>query len=384
MGNKFSLTSSIVVNMKMLSYAATLTLVLFLAVNGLFAQSSDAAAPATETPAAEEPAKSNWDLRGVVDAYYLVNSKGATFPTSFTSKSNNFMLGMANLILSKESGKVGFMADVAFGPRAEAANGYANATGAISSLALVKQLYVTYAPTDALKFTFGNFGTFYGYEVIDANVNMNYSTSYMFSFGPFFHTGLKANLKLSEKFGAMLGVFNDTDTKIDVVKGKHVGAQLSYASGNLSLYANYLTGRFAEKTETTPETFNNQFDITGTLQVTEKFGLGLNVATRLLTDKGASTRSWVGGAIYAKYAFSDLFTLALRSEMINDKDGIILGQTENKISETTLSAHFNVGPLRIIPEVRFDATSKKGSYVASNGDLLKGTSGVLLAAVYSF
>ncbi len=372
----------------MLTYGTILTLVLFLAVNGLFAQSSPetaapAATPAAATPAAE-PEASKWDLKGVVDAYYLVNSKGATFPTSFTNRSNNFMLGMANLILSKESGKVGFMADVAFGPRAEAANGYANATGAISSLALVKQLYVTYAPTDALKFTFGNFGTFYGYEVIDANVNMNYSTSYMFSFGPFYHTGLKANLKLSEKFAAMLGVFDDTDTKIDVVKGKHVGAQLSYASGNFSVYLNYLTGRFAEKTETTPEVFNNQFDITSTLQVTEKFGLGLNAATRRLTAKNGETTSWVGAALYGKYAFTDLFTMALRSELINDKDGIILGQTDNKIFETTLSAHFNVGPLRIIPEVRFDASSKKGSYVAKNGELLKGTSGILLAAVYSF
>jgi Putative beta-barrel porin-2, OmpL-like. bbp2 len=321
--------------MRLLYSALVCFLMTGLLTVGLHAQSAGPAtaelpAGASTTPVSttteeeEEEEGPKFDIKGAVDAYFLAGR--APLPTSFTNGSNNaFSLGMANIMFSKE-GKVGFMADIAFGPRAEAANGYFNADGAVSSLALIKQLFVTYSPTDALKFTFGNFSTYYGYEVIDAPVNVNYSTSYMFSYGPFYHTGIKANLALSDKFGLMLGVFNDTDTKIDVVKGKHVGAQLSYSSGKLAAYLNYLGGRFAEATEATKDIFNNQIDLTATFAASDKFGLGLNIANRALSEKDGETSSWFGSALYAKYAFSDSFTFGLRAESINDKDGIILGE----------------------------------------------------------
>jgi hypothetical protein len=49
----------------------------------------------------------------------------------------------------------------------------------------------------------GNFSTHVGYELIDSKNNINYTVSYMFSNGPFFHTGVKANYALSDKFGFM-------------------------------------------------------------------------------------------------------------------------------------------------------------------------------------
>ena len=101
--------------------------------------------------------ESPYSFSGAVDAYYLFGFNEATFPTSFAPDHNSFSLGMANLIFEK-SGKVGFKADLSFGPRANAGNGYAD-----QSLGLIKQLYVTYTPVDALTFTFGNFGTFVGY-----------------------------------------------------------------------------------------------------------------------------------------------------------------------------------------------------------------------------
>ena len=60
------------------------------------------------------------------------------------------------------------------------------------------------------KFTFGKFGTHVGYELLDPQLNKNYSMSYMFTNGPFSHTGFKANLTKG-KHGFMLGVSNATD-----------------------------------------------------------------------------------------------------------------------------------------------------------------------------
>lgn len=347
-----------------------------------FARTTDLATAGIQSVGDSVP-ESPFEIKGAVDAYFLAGQ--APLPTSFTGGSNNsFNLGMANVIFSKE-GKVGFVADLAFGPRAEAANGGFDADGKVTTLTAIKQLFVTYSPTDALKFTLGNFGTYYGYEVIDANVNVNYSTSYQFSYGPFFHTGIKANLALSDNFGVMLGMFSDTDTKIDVVKGQHIGAQLSYAGGNFSAYLNYLGGRFAEETEDTPEIINNQFDLTASFQATEKFGLGLNASMRTLSSDDDGDASWSGVALYAKYAFSDSFLMGLRAESINDNDGFLFGEVDNNIFALTLSGNVTIANnLRLIPELRFDSAKATGTFTSYSDEALKANSVFLLAAVYSF
>lgn len=366
---------------KMYPIKASMTfLCLFFLYTGLFAQESTA-----DLPTGEEKVKENESpqppgllISGFVDAYYQHSTTNALFPTSFTPNDKSFSLGMANLVLAKE-GKVGFVADIAFGPRAEVANGYAG-----TALSFIKQLYVSYAATDFLKFTLGNFSTHVGYEVIDSKTNFNYSTSYMFSYGPFFHTGLKANLALSDRFGAMIGVFNDTDTKIDVVSGKHLGAQFSYTDDKLSAYLNYIGGRVADASENTAETFAHQFDLTASFQATDHLGLGLNATLKNVKPENESTSSWSGLALYAKYALGKVFSLGLRGELIQDKDGLILGLMEDNIAAFTISGNIYLGNLTVIPEFRVDSASVPGAYTSFDGDLLKNTSGAILAVVYSF
>lgn len=338
---------------------------------------------AAETTAAEAEEEAPFEISGAVDAYYLYGFNEKPFTTSFTPSHNSFALGMANVMFSK-TGKFGFTADLAFGPRAEGANGYVDASGKISTLTLIKQLYVTYTPADWVTLTLGNFGTFVGYEVIDAPLNMNYSTSYMFTNGPFYHTGLKANFKLSEKFGAMLGVFNDTDTKIDVVPGKHLGAQLSYNDGTLAAYLNFLTGKYAEGEGPAPDVFNHQVDLTATLALGGKLGLGLNVTNRSFAPEEGDAASWFGSAIYANYAVTESAKIALRGEYISDSDGVITGVSDNGIVALTLSGNISVGPLIFIPEFRIDNASKEGYFQDADGKDTKSNAGVLFAAIYKF
>lgn len=336
----------------------------------------------TVDTAIAEVAESPFEIGGFVDAYYLYGFNKTPFTTSFTNAHNSFALGMANVVLSK-TGKFGFVADLAFGPRAEGANGYVDANGKISSLTLIKQLYVTYTPADWVTLTLGNFGTFVGYEVIDAPLNMNYSTSYMFTNGPFFHTGLKANFKLSEKFGALVGVFNDTDTKIDVVPGKHICGQLSYNNGVLAAYLNFLTGKHAEGEGIQPDIFNNQIDLTATLAL-GKVGLGLNVTNRAFDPEEGDATSWFGTAVYLNFPVSETSKIALRGEYINDGDGIISGVADNSILALTLSGNIKAGPFIFIPEFRIDNSSKEGYFKDSDGKDKKSNAGILFAVIYDF
>ena len=62
------------------------------------------------------------------------------------------------------------------------------------SLAAIKQAYLSYSPSAKVKFTMGKWFTHVGYEVPDAYLNRNYSMDYMFTYGPFFHTGIKMDV----------------------------------------------------------------------------------------------------------------------------------------------------------------------------------------------
>ena len=332
--------------------------------------------PAEEATEEDEP-KLPFDISGFVDVYYGYSFTENPFPTSFTETHNSFSLGMANLVFSKE-GKVGFVADIAVGPRAEVANGFSGTT-----LSAIKQLFVTYSPSDKVTFTLGNYGTHVGYEVIDAPDNINYSTSYMFSNGPFYHTGLKVDVALTDKFGAMLGIFDDTDSKLDFVPGKHLGAQLSYATDNVGIYLNYIGGKDVEGDTLTSEVSGHQVDLTATFQVSEKFGLGVNATNKTNAIDDGENTSWFGAALYANYMVSDAFTLGFRGEYIGDADGEILGALDGSVLDLTISGNIHIGPLIIIPEFRVDLASDD---VFPNGDgkFTSTLPAFILAAIYDF
>ena len=158
----------------------------------------------TEEVAVEETTEEpTFSISGSVDTYY--RSSEYAPGTSFGNLPG-FALGMANVVLSYEGEKSGFVADLVFGPRG--ADAVFNSTGSSN---IVNQLYAYYNVSDSFTLTLGNFNTFLGYEVISPVANFNYTTSYMFSYGPFSHTGIKADIAVSDDVSLMLGVLNSTD-----------------------------------------------------------------------------------------------------------------------------------------------------------------------------
>src|SRR5690606_16865712 len=155
----------------------------------------------------DEEETKKFSLSGSVDAYYRTNFNGDNgfddtsglpnaAPGSSFANLPGFALGMANVIAAYDGEDVGFVADLVFGRRgtdAIFASPLYSATGNI-----VNQLYVYWNVSESVKLTFGNFNTFLGYEVISPVANFNYSTSYLFSYGPFSHTGLRADFALSD------------------------------------------------------------------------------------------------------------------------------------------------------------------------------------------
>ena len=267
---------------------------------------------------------------------------------------------MFNLISSYESGKTGLVADLVFGPRGEDA--VFLSTGSSN---IINQLYAYWNLNDKVTLTMGNFNTFLGYEVISPVGNFNYSTSYMFSYGPFSHSGLKADFNLSENFTAMLSVLNATDaTDFNPTNFNTLGVQLGYKG-------TYLNALYGKQDASLEPTF--QIDLTGGYDLSKKFYVGIN-STYNKTDQDG----FYGVALYPQYNLGKL-TAGLRGEYfaeINEGVGAI-GPDANVINFTT-TLDYAIENLNLKLEYRLDKASEQ---VFEQKDNL---SSIVLAAVYSF
>ena len=314
---------------------------------------------------------------GSVDAYFrnnlnAPNDENVVAPGSSFANLPGFALGMVNLVVGYEGEKVGFVADLVYGPRGEDATFLSPFLRPGGSSNIVNQLYAYWNVSESVKLTIGNFNTFLGYEVISPTANFNYSTSYLFSYGPFSHTGLKADFALSDDFSLMLAVMNPTDATEFNPTGKYAfGVQLGYADQFLNFLLD--DGAF-------------EIDYTGGINLSEKFFLGINAA---LYDNGNSDNAktgFAGVALYPQLSTSDTFTIGLRGEYFvetGDFGAIGTGMEDSSVFATTLSANIKVGELTIIPELRLDSSSDE-FFLDKDFDAQKSLSSFILAAVYKF
>ncbi|MDH3795956.1 MAG: porin [Flavobacteriaceae bacterium] len=321
---------------------------------------------------AEEEEVKKFNFSGTVDAYYRANLNAANSGDSYVAPGSSFAnlpgfsLGMVNAIATYEGADVGFVADLVFGPRgtdAIFASPMYSATGNI-----VNQLYVYWNVSESVKLTFGNFNTFLGYEVISPSANFNYSTSYLFSYGPFSHTGLRADIDLGSDWSAMLAVMNPTDLTEFNPNGKYAyGAQLGYSGQFLNFLAD--DGAF-------------EVDYTGGFDLSDDVYLGINAAY----FDGSDDTGFAGIALYPQLKTSEIFSLGLRGEYFSEIENfgaIGTGLADSSVLALTLTASANIGNLILKPELRLDSASED-AFLDGDGDPIKSLSSFLVAAIYSF
>ena len=327
---------------------------------------------------------------GSIDAYYRYNFSGQQNNySSFTNSQNSFELGMASLKAEATawSGKVGATVDLGFGRRAEEFSyndGDADAgKNGFTTLAVIKQAFVTYNVTSKIKFTAGKFATHVGYELLDAHLNKNYSMSYMFTNGPFFHTGLKADITAGP-IAFMLGATNYTDQSTSSTAVKNLIAQISGGTknGKLKAFLNY-SGFAGSDSGKNPSALKSlhQIDLVLNGIISSKFGIGCNSTIQNRKPTLASSGSWIGNALYLNYDPNATIGLTLRSEYISDKKTIYF--ITKSIFANTISLNYKVGALTIIPELRFESANSD-FYLKKDGTDTKSTASALLAVIYKF
>ena len=368
----------------------------------------------------EEPALS---LSGSVDAYFRSNfnapNKGGFAQAPATSFGNlpGFSLGMANIIAAYEGEKVGFVADLVFGPRGEDAvfGSPLYSGGLAGSSQIVNQLYAYWTVSDRLTLTMGNFNTYLGYEVISPTGNFNYSTSYMFSYGPFSHTGLKADIALSDEWSLMGSIMNPTDmTEFNLAGSYTFGGQLSYSTDAGGTYLNVLYGDQDGKLDSDllfPDDVEDgdlfsmgntfQIDLTTGYNLSENIYFGLNATYNTtavgqryngssISDLTGDGAGFYGVAGYLQATTSEKFAIGARAEYFSvfnqGLDGVVGTNSagDGSVFAFTLSGNAKVAKnLTLIPELRLDSM-KEDFFVNPTLMPTKSLSSFVLAAVFSF
>jgi hypothetical protein len=398
--------------------------------NAVLASAETTSAPAPQDGTVPEEKEEKEDgptftLSGSIDTYFrssfgTINGSaglGGTYgPSTSFADLKGFGLGMANLIGSYAGEKVGFTADLVFGPRGKAA-----VFGTASGQAVINQMFAYYKLSDKVTLNLGQFNTFLGYEVISPAVNFHYSTSYMFSWGPFNHTGLRADFDLGGGMVAKLAVMNPTDiVEFNPVNTYTLGGQIGKTSDAGGIWLNLLYGDqdgtldasddpniYDEDGNATGSFISSmgslfQVDLTTGWNLGEKFYLGVNTTYQTVAageqfvtaegdieDTDGDAATFMGFALYPKITLSESFALGLRAEyfavgaghlsnyIVTDANG------DGSVTEVTLSGNYKVGGLTIIPEFRVDMTSED-SFLDADGVATNMMPSLTLAAVYKF
>ena len=303
----------------------------------------------------------------------------------YDHKANSFTLDLMQIVLQKDPalGNTGFKLKLSAGETAKlihAAGLGTQPTGTANPESFdITEAYVSYnaAIGKGLRFDIGKMGTFVGAEVIEALDNPNYSRSFLFVFAePTTHTGVKASYVFSDIVNAAVFAVNGWDNATDNNKGKSYGASLNISAGDpFSAYVNYLAGP-----EQNDNNHNNRslLDLVATIKPVKPLSIILNYDNGKEDFTGAASQTWSGVSAIVKYDISDTYSIAVRGESFDDKDGARTG-VKQKLTEYTITPEIRLnGGLVLRPEYRHDSSDKQSF---DNGTK-KSQDTIALAAMY--
>ena len=331
-----------------------------------------------------------------------ITGLGPAQPRAFDYDHNSFRIDAAEVVLQKavaNKGDFGFRLDVAFGAvaRLAAATGlFHNAPNDID----LQQAFASYIIPigHGLRLDAGKFVTPAGLELIEGydGYNDNFSHSYLFTYGPYTHTGLKLTYPFSDKFSVMAMVINGWDTVVDNNAAKSFGVTFAITPvAPLAIYINYIGG--PERSDSNKD-FRNLVDVVVTAQVTPKLKLGLNadfgyeingrqvISATVPTDPTAAPvlvsqgdAKWMMIDFYLRGQITRRFATSLRLEVFDDFDGNrtagagpapgYYGQ-DQLLFAGTLTPEFRVTDAFLVrAEFRYDHSFKHALFEDSTGNI---------------
>jgi hypothetical protein len=314
----------------------------------------------------------------------------------FDFDDNTFKVDVAELVLQKTASlprESGFRIDVALGdsvPRVVAAADPGSGTEGAQQVNLQQAFVGWVAPVGSgLRFDLGRFVTHHGYEVIEGydGYNDNATRSFLFGYAiPFTHTGVRMSYPFGGKVSATLMVVNGWDNAKDNNRSKSVGGQVTLTpTRSLTVYVNGTVG--PERDDDVGDD-RRLFDVCATWKATKRVTLGGNVdygteENAPIAVGGPKDATWSGGAAYAKLGVSSRFSLALRVEQFDDRDGWRTGVAQ-RLREITLTPEYRASDHLVLRgDLRLD-TSDTEVFEKRDGETTDRQPTALFNALYVF
>jgi len=187
-------------------------------------------------------------MSGLLDTYFEYNFKSppnSSDPTgsipqnrlrAYDTAHEQFILNAAEIGIHHETNPVGLDLVFGSGPQLAALNGVGTAFSSIRTASI-------HYSTGGWVFTVGHFDAGFGFEAIDAPLNMNYSHSFISTLiQPQTYTGLKAAHSFGDGLSTVLGVVNGINRFTDNNRGKTFFGQLQWVQGPFTTELSYTVG----------------------------------------------------------------------------------------------------------------------------------------------
>jgi hypothetical protein len=341
-------------------------------------------------PAAPAPPLPKITWGGIIDTYYLYNflrpdGTNSLLPPAgraFDTNANSLTLAYAKVSMNAAMDPVAFQLDVGWGTTGtilNAANGTASPAITpglpVPPQLVFQQAFGTISLPGNLTIDFGKFNTTAGAEVIEANKNWLYSRSFLFNIIPLVHTGVRANLKISDQLTLQASLVNGWNNDPDLNAWKTGG--LSAAITINPMVAIFATTYFGKEgvagtpagvvTGDTPGDFRVLGDVVVALTLSDKLGINVNVDYIKAHDNIAADYQ-VGAAAMARLAVNDHLAVALRGEWFRSHVDAGPAAGNADIEEGTLMVALPVGKnFELRPEVRYDHSNDPPAFNGKNG-----------------
>lgn len=302
------------------------------------------------------PAPSPWDslkFGATLEGFYEYNwnqpPDRVNLLHAYDTRANTFGIQQVALVVDSppkvdDGRRFGVRVDLQWGQATETVQGGSANEPRPDVYRNIWQAYGTYVfPVGrGLQTDFGKFASNLGYETNYVKDNQAFSRAYLFNFLPFYHSGLRATLPVSDSVTVMYMLTNGIQQTEDFndFKSNHVAAIIKPAA-SVTWTVNYFFGQEQADngSATGPDGFFRVFDTYVTVNANAKTTLGLDVnhTTNEVTSSGPSL-ALTGVGAYARYQVTAPAAFGLRYEYLDDEG--LFGGINQVLQEVTLTAEY--------------------------------------------
>lgn len=304
-------------------------------------------APAPDPAPAPAPPATSWSYKGFnasgwVDTYYNQNyndpSSRAAYLQALNITSDKLSMNSLTGSFSYDPKPIGFKLDIGWGRTYDAF--YISEPKKSNWDRYILNAYVSIKPESwkGLQVDLGKFITSAGAELTETHLSWNYSRSLLFSYGPFFHTGVRASMPVNSVWTTGVQAVTGWNGMRDNNSGKTMGITNVFTLKKAVIANTIYAG--PENTDTN-KGWRQFYDTAVTLNPHDRVSMYVNFDVGRNSFPTGPAANWWGIGSAARISLNKMFAITPRFEYFDDKDGFTTLMAQ-QIKEFTMTGEMKL------------------------------------------